>query len=272
MKKPAFYNSPINAPNQQGSTLLLAVFIVFGIIGASLVISALVLNEIRSTRDIAWSTAAYYGAESIVERQSYEIKQGRFVQENLQTTLNRLTGLSSQSFLDASVIASSEQESKELQGLETFLIKDASLQLDLFDPDLLIGGVDEVLLRGQTASGWLELTLSAVDGAGQPIDLPNPKVLIGPTEIAAGYRLSSLIDTQNYRLRVKALYDLVHDLSIQPFDAGGSPEPIKGMLGFEGRARFGDSVQRSLSVVHPWTVPPSGMFDFGIFSEGKIEK
>lgn len=264
--------TPLKHSSQSGVTLLLALFIVFGILGASVVISGIMLNEIRSTADTSSSVAAYYGAESIVERQSFEIKQARLSQQSFDTAFTRMTALSRQSYLDGNVQASSEEETKELDVFETYVLKDRSVQLDLFDPDELNGGIEEVRLWGRTTSGWLEITLSAVDSAGQPVDLIAPKLLLGPSEINGGYRLQGLVGTYNYRLRLKALYDLVHDLSIQPYGSGGNPATIKGVLGFEASARFGNDVERNLTVVHPWTVPASGLFDFGIFSEGQIKK
>lgn len=73
----SFFKKMINYPlqtNQKGSAIFLVILVLAGILVATIGINNLVINGIRFSRNIAWSSPAYFAAETGMEKALYQIR------------------------------------------------------------------------------------------------------------------------------------------------------------------------------------------------------
>ncbi|MEK9129811.1 MAG: hypothetical protein AAB526_00185 [Patescibacteria group bacterium] len=73
----SFFKKMINYPlqtNQKGSAIFLVILVLAGILVATIGINNLVINGIRFSRNIAWSSPAYFAAETGMEQALYQIR------------------------------------------------------------------------------------------------------------------------------------------------------------------------------------------------------
>ena len=71
--------------NNQGSVLLITLLIMLSIIGTTVGLAFVVINEIQQSRDLDYSMVAYYSAEAAVEQGLYKIRKTDSSIEDLET-------------------------------------------------------------------------------------------------------------------------------------------------------------------------------------------
>lgn len=252
----------------RGVTLLLALFVVMAILGSGLLISVVIVNDIRGSSNVVQAIKSSYAAESIVELAQWTVTNQRRDGKTLTNTLTTLRNLTLPDFQDP-IAVDLIREEVSVSDVRTFLLANETLQLDLFDPDHLNEGATELHVTGITEGGWIEVTLLSVDEQGE-----NPVSKKYLFSAGVGGKIDEkigLVETQNIRGRIKALYRPVTNMVITATDVDGK-KLIPGMLTYTAKGSSGDRLFQATSVVQPWTVPLSGLFDFAIFSESPIVK
>lgn len=241
----------------------MAIFVIMGIVGIGIVISTIIVNEIRQTSNVSQAAAAFYAAESGHEKNQYIISQDRKQQKTFQQVLNNLSQSTKPDFVLQTLTQKTANLSKDIPEYRTYLLKDQSLQLDLFDPDSPKGGVKQVDVKKNAQNGWVEITLTEFKN-GKEISVQ--KFLYGPSDPIS---IQGLNQQSAYRIRLKALYDIVHNIQITVI---GTQTEIPGLLNYTSEGKFLEKIQQNITIVAPWTVPLSGLFDFAVFSEETIKK
>jgi hypothetical protein len=236
---------------------------------------------------------AYYAAESGVEYGLQTIKEARAN----GTTLNQLK-LALQNYTPADLPNGSDWTLADTTTNEayqiTFLRKNQSVVLDLYDPeDPAAGGFESFWVEALDANpssspAWLEVAYIpwTIDLGTGLLDWDDTKVTkrlrsIFETQPNSPAPFTDIVVNENYRVRIKALYDDLKNVKItaytdnQPFDncdpVSVCQKPIPNRVFLKATGRSGQN-EVGMSASVPWQVPAAGLFDYVLFSEDTIDK
>lgn len=258
-----------NFQSQKGNVLIYALLTIAAILSSTIVISNLIQNSIKETSFVSSAAAAYYAAESGIEKALFDIRK----QDVLPT--NGDCGVEN----DCELII----DDKSTAELDLELKKDQTIQFDLFnfEDNSLSSKAESMGLSWTGADSWLEATLTSWD-VGSVIDWQQPTAPFAKEDLNVQKYLYSqgsainnaLSANKNYRVRVKALYGGAIDLKIKLFNTDnllGQQLAFPNFLTIKAIGSDRDSTQ-TVTVAMPRFTPLGGLFDYVIFSEDKLVK
>lgn len=129
--------------NQEGAVLLLALLVMFAISLAGMVISLVVLSQLKISRNIVDYTQAYYAADAGLEKSLYKIKMARIDQvDDLADVKSMINSFQADDFLNKAEFTEMEAATyalgvgEEDEGLSfARILPDESVQYNYYDPD-----------------------------------------------------------------------------------------------------------------------------------------
>ena len=261
---------------QRGNVLLLALFALSTILIGSLAISSLVIRDIRTGRVADQGHAAFYAAETGVERSLYALR--RLAAAPASQNCVGCETLSNGTVYDRKVLTG------EPVYYATVLKKDDFIELNLFDLDNLANppGIESVSFNWQDAcANCTSIELSYTQWpAGASLTWPPGGSYAGTfwkkryaRSNGVPYLYATFAGTNNYRVRVRALDGDISNLEIRAYanDAGTVPKDLPSRVFLTATGKYG-AAQQALSVQMQRTAPLSGLFGFVIFSEESIVK
>lgn len=258
-----------NFQKQRGNVLIYALLTMAAILSTSIVVSNLIQNSIKETSFVSSAAAAYYAAESGLEKALFDIRKQDVLPKNGDC------GVSS----DCELTVDDESTAE----LDLELKKDQTIQFDLFDfeNNSLSSKSESMGLAWTGADSWLEVTLTSWD-IGSVIDWQKSVVPFTKEDLNVQKYLYSqgsainnaLSANKNYRVRVKALYGDANDLKIKLFNTDnllGQQLTFPNFLKIKAIGGDRNSTQ-TVTVEMPRFTPLAGLFDYVIFSEDKLVK
>lgn len=296
-----------NIKNQSGSVLLYSLLIISLITAISIIISIIVVNEIKLTSGASNGVQAYYAAESGIERGLYGVKIFRNNQQDtLQEVRNAILDYSDSDFENN---ASYENVQTDIltAKVENILVEENDyIQIDYYDvnkplnPSIKVVGITVKNSEDDPAT-WAEVSWTAWDNNGILGTSTEAKKIIGPSDLARddGWPINNLdvFDDDNetgfdgdnvvgYRVRIKALKAIptevgdgnLSSLTVIPYD--GTPPPLgvgKEVTDLPTQLVIKsvgerNNFKQSLTATVPWNLPLFGLYDYVLFSEGEILK
>lgn len=266
---------------QNGTVILLALLVMTGMITIGLATATLVLNEIQQSSQLDKSMVAFYAAESAVEKGIYQVRKQEFVTGEEEKILPN----------NASYLMITDDAEDYLV---TNLLKDQTLQLDLYIPGSLLPLDSPVKSLGFSWSddpgSWLEVRWVAWTTLG----VLNPEVTGAERgkKIPPGDDQIINLDVNDYlyKVRITARYADVSNLEIVAYDQVnpnptdcGTPgpgsdcqTPIPGRIKIKGLGEYPNNspsaAKQAILVTLPQISPLSGLYDYVIFSEDPVVK
>lgn len=286
-----------------GFMLLLGLLVLAAVIAMAAGLASAILADVATNRTFNDAAVAYFAAESGIEHGLYTVRQYRQTGQNLEEAgSGTIPTLDSYQNIALSTAPAQYSVDGSLPRQYTVrLLENDSVTVDLFDPDQVasgagvdvigVGGID--LDAANSDTPWIEVTLLELDPSnpGQPI----PQTLLEGTLGVASVALSVASCTpttlctldqpdpgRNYRVRLKAVYDGVANLTLRAyrlnpvFPPPGEPVDLQGQVVVKGigrSPRLGqNSAEQAITATTNWLVGPSPLFDYTLFSEEGLEK
>ncbi|MBI5254586.1 hypothetical protein HY932_02285 [Candidatus Falkowbacteria bacterium] len=251
--------------NQQGNVLVYTVLAVAAILSTILIVSNLMIGEIRQAGNFDNMIKASYAAESGAEWGIFSLRKNDVMLENDC----EMSGV--ECYVEA--------DETGVKKLQTDLPQNQTLQIDLYNPIKLSNpaSVESMKLGWFGAgpagggAGWVEVTLVEWPAGAQVVwdDNAMQKFLFNAPAVVNIFNKS-----KNYIVRLKALNVGITGLNVEIFsgdNAGGNelafPQFVR--IAAEGSAA---GVTQKLNVDLLKKSPLMGLFDYTLFSEGDIEK
>ena len=292
---------------QSGQALLLSLLIMAGITAAGVGFATLIISQIKATENIENSMAASYAAESGLEKALHIVKINRKTGTSLAQTIADIKAVAdSHEFTKTGLSVLFDQNSilSEEVSNKFSLLQDESRQIDFYDPDAPFGtdtGIKYLYISWDnnplpisdplyesgygTGSEWVEISWTGWDINGNSFENVE-KVFLASN--ALGYNSGlcnedsyiqcktieldpNTIGLAHYQIRVKAFYTNVDDVEIKALDQSYVIVDIPSRVRIKTIGKFGRT-QQALNASLPWKIPISGLFDYVIFSEEKVDK
>lgn len=286
--------------NSHGTVLIIAMILGAGMLVVALEVSMFVASTIRQARSIDHTLVAQYAAESGVESALEQIrKEGRTtLRDDTRTSpaLYKADGRDAQwSFMNGTVI-DSEKFSPTVQKIKkTTLGEQQSIDIHLWsEGEDGFSGIPSgmstlnVTWRKEECASeddvpWIETTGTVFSAPGQTFQWDDSRGMTkdfrspseGRREVAVP--LSSLVPEglsgRGMTLRIKPFFCTLRDVEFF-FPKEGEPEklvPIPNYYLIQPSGTFG-AVQKSIQVIMPKYEGTTGIFDYLLFSENKIDK
>lgn len=292
--------------NQNGTTLLLALLIMFALTLSGFIISLVVLGQIRAARNTEFSIQAYYAADAGIEKSLHKIKIDRMNHlMDLTTALSDINAYYSSSFssnlAEYEVDAVSGEYKIQIPDSLRKLLPDQSVQYNFYDPenptnsmdlDMVLpvwsdtcNGNSSIELSFYNLKNVLDPTLPQSDnvqkviydcgGLGIPPESPICIASLGNPQPA----LSSIPNPdESYIVRAKIIRrnlghtdDCVVYIGLAGFNDSGNILNEPNMITLESIGVKNDN-QIKIQAVLPWLLNVSGLADFVLFSEEPIIK
>ncbi|MBT4722755.1 hypothetical protein HN958_00230 [Candidatus Falkowbacteria bacterium] len=254
--------------SQKGNILLYTILILSFLIVTMLVVGNIVTQNIKQSGLLKNIQESFYQAESGVEKVLYSVRK-----------------------LDAEITDgdcqiddySCSHKLSYPEEIELNLVKDDSIQIDLYNPDSSGGGVKSLTFEWQTSGAffqntWLEVSIvESVPGNFNWIDLPDvKKYLFSPGSGGVGDSvINNLVSNKNYKIKIKSLYNDAENLQITAYnDIDLLPEnkqSIAGIINLSTTGKFG-STSYTVKTTFPRYKTPQNIFDYVLFSEEALYK
>lgn len=282
--------------SQQGSIALLALLITLAIAAVALSVSMVILSSLSATQDFASSTAAYYAAESGLERGLDMVADSRVKKSMLaQTFLDIKEPLQSdnmsQTFSQNNATYEVAQISNEEVDEVRFQLQPLkSQQIGLYNPDVPLSSADFESLNISweddcNGLSWIELT--ATEWSDVWVDVgasasPSSKYFYSchhSNESPPAAENECLVQTdildfdKSYQVKLKNNSGdcTMKNALLTVEDDEGKQKSIPSYISLDVTGTKGKTKQ-ILSASLPWQAPVSGLFDFVLFSEKSITK
>lgn len=244
--------------NQSGHVLIYTVLAVSAILSTILIVSNLMIGEIRQFRNYNEMVRAYYGAETGIEKALFYLrKEDILLDEDCDLP-----------DVDCEVQVSE-------QGVEEIVMdlpENQSFQIDLYDPLDFNDTVDlESMDLSWDGDGWIELSLVEWDAGAQVVwnDEAVQKFLYNQNALCNVFQQG-----KNYLVRLKALTGDVENLSVTIYtgeNATGNEISFPQFVVVNSSGKNGN-VKQKIQVELPRKAPLHGLFDYALFSEESIIK
>ena len=261
---------------QSGTTLLLAMLIMAGILTVSLATSKLVINEVVQSAQLDKAIVAFYASEAGIERSLYQVRQQGYNASDLHQFTEALDNNSSYELI--------AEDTEDV--LYATIAKDESYQVDLYEPNslnALDNPIKSVRISWEGAGAWLEVRWNSWTTSGV---VENPQgVYISQ---ASSPYIIQLYDSTSYlyRLKIIARQAQAANVTITAYDdinpvANCAPlpvcqVPIPGRVSIKSLGEYPDGSARAsrqaILVTMPQRSPLSGLYDYVIYSEEEIVK
>ncbi len=257
---------------EKGSIMVITVMIlaVMSVIVFSL--SIIMNRQIDFTKNLDYSLLAYYGAESSLEQALFEARKLDIISLSKQ-----------------GVLLNNVKWKRDIQTTKNGLffkkvLKNKSVQVDLFDPDNLscvnstIGvncNWDSLKLEWQ-GGGTILLTITEWQ-ASNFINFnieKNTVKTVRLLNVTTPWIINSIKPQTNYRLKIKPLFNDIYNLKIHIYskdDAEGIEIPIPNYLTIKALGEYKQNKQ-ALKVTVPRNTPLSNLYDYVLFSQEDIKK
>ena len=250
---------------KSGSTLLYALLVLAALSAASLALSGSVISSLKQAQAIDMAIRAYYAANAGAEEALYNFRK-------LDNTVASLNG--SATLPNKSSWVRTAQGNEET--ITTSLKANQSFQLDLYDPENSLTAMASTMRSiklNWTGPGneWIEVSYSPWNTDGTVYDVV-AKRLFGSSAQPAIINLIG--PAYLYKVRIKALYADVSDLTIRAYGSFAAlpPEvPIPGRLKIKVTGKASETYQ-AIEVTMPQKNPASSLYDYVIFSEDPLIK
>lgn len=255
---------------RRGSTLLLALIILSGLVATSLTVGTIVVTRLRGVKAIDDSVLASYAAESAVEDLLYEVRK-----RERRTDLDASGRLPNGATWKRTVEAPAQELFLDLVG-------DDTQQLDLLNPsgDLTTAvDVDKLLITASAPSSdaWLEVSwvpwIRGID-AWSPV---SGRTLFSSVELQEGQKTIELTAPPfggtpvAYRVRLRSFSGSVGRVRITARDVNGDTATFPSRIRAKVVGTMG-SAQYATRVEFPTSFPLAPVFDYVLFSECDIVK
>jgi len=244
--------------DNQGHVLVYTVLAVSAILSTILIVSNLMIGEIRQFRNYNEMVRAYYGADTGIEKALFYLRKEDIL-------LNEDCNLPD---VDCEVAV-------DEQGVDEIIMdlpENQSFQIDLYDPMDFNNTVDlESMDLFWQGAGWVELSLVEWDAGAQVIwdDDAVQKFLYNENAICNVFQQG-----KNYLARLKALTGSVENLNVRIYtgeNATGNEVAFPQFVVVNASGKYG-SVKQKIQVDLPRKAPLYGLFDYALFSEEDIIK
>lgn len=286
-----------NNKQPKGMVMLLALLVLSAITAVAVGMSAIVIKNLRASSNNDRSMLAYYAAETGIEAGLSRIKAARVLgTEPLSDVISDLVAMEGGGGAGNARWSLENSATNEDYTL-TYLRMNETVVLDLYDPTApgFGAGFESFFVEALDADptkdpAWLEISYfpwQTDGGNAYWLDTQVTKRLRSVYEtqptMAAGF--GPLDPNNNYRIRVKALYDNLKNVRIVGYNVdspfgfdAGSCDPITlcqknipNRILLRSTGSLGSNLV-ALSASVPWQVPTSALFDYVLFSEESIDK
>lgn len=268
--------------NQKGTVLLIALLVLAAIMATASGLSILIVGQLKISGNFDASLQSYYAAESGLERSLWVVRDQR---ENGRTLLETVTMLGvGEVLIDPSTgvrytIDAGDVQVESNQFQVSILPENRSAQVDLFDPDGSNFSSDVYELRlswADDCSGCSRLEITAVSWAeGGTINVDGGRVEKFYRTFGEQGTAVPLDDANVYSIRLKNIAGAgggtISSLTLMPLDRNGIPVSIPSRLVIRSTGESA-STRQVLQAMLPWRIPPSGLYDYVLFSEEGIDK
>ncbi|MFH0814665.1 MAG: hypothetical protein V1902_01035 [Candidatus Falkowbacteria bacterium] len=244
--------------DQQGNVLVYTVLAVAAILSTILIVSNLMIGEIRQAGNFDNMIKATYAAESGAEWGIFNLRKNNIMIE------------SDCDMPDVDCYAGVDETG--VKKLQSDLPQNQTLQIDLYNPIKLnkASGVESMKI-GWLGAGWVEVTLVEWQAGSQVVwnDNAMQKFLFNAPAV-----LNVFNKSKNYIVRLKSLNAPLAALSVEIFsgdNAAGAALPFPQFVRVtaEGTANGASQI---INVDLPKKSPLMGLFDYALFSEEDIIK
>jgi hypothetical protein len=249
---------PIKKSNksEQGSVLLYTILALAVMINLIIIISNLVVIELRQSANIDQAISAFYIAESGVEKALYEYrKKGTILPDG-------------DCGLETGITCDLTTTQETMTGLSLVLQPNDSMQLNF---NQAASQIESIEINWFNNGSWVEVSYVEWDPADLVWDFRsvNKFLLSGGSGI-----INDISSTKRYKIRIKASYDVVDAATVTFYTANnatGAPVPIPSSMTFTAQGEHGNSAQK-VSASMPPEKSLLGLFDYVLFSEQAIIK
>ncbi len=273
-----------NKADNNGAIVLIAVMIMATLLTAALGTGTLVINIINQSASIDYSIAAYYAAESGIEKNLYSIRKDGYVPS--VKTYGEDAIITEAVTLDDNVTLKAHYDLAAINGKDTIIFNleaNNEYSVDVYAPS---GSVDVVQLQvngSGSTSAEVTLQMTAVSWTLNGTYVPK-------SEVRTIQQGSGIIDppitlnleaSRIHKIKFKAFGGDLDNLILTAFNSqscssGDCSTSLPGtyVLTSTGSYPHGNSRQATqvLTVEMPILEPAYGLYNFVIFSEGDITK
>lgn len=245
-----------------GNILPLALIMTFIVLLTAIGIGTVIFENVQRARDTDESVAAYYMADSGIERQLFEIR-------HRQQTVASVAAVSSTYPNGGRWFSRGELTTVSEKTIVAIPANDFGV-LDIFDPDQLdAGGGIDALEISWDGGGPLEIGYAAWT-SGDPVLWPDDHVFVSQLFFGPLATITGLNPNHAYRIRLRALQADAHNVKIGGRLAGASQAfPDQITLSVEGT--YGKATQ-GITVSMPKSDVLSGLYSYVVFSECQLIK
>lgn len=285
---------------RSGFILLLALLILFAVVVVAAGFSRVAFSGLNIAQDTNDGVAAYFGAESAIERGLwYTTEYRRTGQLNLlRAKLATLTGVNGLTPSDGTWRGNISVSSPTTLVVAS-LPERESVTFDLFDPDDLQSGLGATTLKigvdqaqpttSASPEPWFEVALTGIAFNGLDVGDITPVITVREDSPSTGSFLQAVNCTVAapcelpldaslaYRVRVTARYAGLRNVTVSVSD-GAATLPILGQLEIKGTGLVPGGVaatpRSSLAVSATFNLltPASPLFDYTVSSQDIIDK
>jgi hypothetical protein len=281
-----------------GSVLVYVLLVISLISAIALTVSVIIINELKLTTSAADATMAYYAAESGLERGLYGVKvmreSGAILSDALSTIQSYVV---SNGFVNNSTYTDAGSATQASEISHQAIKENQYLQADYYDVDspLAPSVVESITVQNGTqasnpdTASWAEVSWIAWDENGTLGESTSARKVIGPTDLQPdeiqtdGWPINlntfgSGFVPSGYRVRIKALFGDLSNISVTPYDQVGGPyqggSEVTNLASQIVIKSVGekDKFKQALTAILPWKLPLFGLYDYVLFSEGEIAK
>lgn len=256
---------------KKGSSLLLAIFVVFILAITTFSLAKISLDEFKMSSFVDYSLASFYAAETGMENSLYEVRKNN-------TSLG--------SFASNEVILNNKSSWKIIQKDNptelnfSNLKENETIQIDLFDPGSSSIGSSVDALKFSWTGSWLQINwvewkwnTDHIEWSSSTSPLEEKLLSSADCSSQSPCFFTDFSPNKMYRVRAKALFGLVSDLKIKACgnDSCLATTTIKGRGVLESEGKFNKSKQR-IKTEFSLSSPLSGIWDYVLFSEESLVK
>ncbi|MFZ2803729.1 MAG: hypothetical protein WA001_00750 [Patescibacteria group bacterium] len=257
---------------QRGNILPLALIMTLTILLTGIGIATVVLEGSQRAVNTDQSVAAYYMADSGIERQLYEVRKDNQTAAYVSTLggsyFNGGSWVSSGSYLPTT--------SKKF----SYVATSSFAVIDLFDPDDLSSkpGISKMTVTwakdpscaGPQSNIEVSYAYWTIVGGVPQLPSSNDYVVL-PKNGTGTITVNTLDPNSSYRVRLKASDCAAINVNVALADASGNPKAFPGDLTLGAQGTYGAASQK-IAVTMPKLNVLSGVFSFVIFSECTLVK
>ncbi|MBI2050599.1 MAG: hypothetical protein HYT31_02230 [Parcubacteria group bacterium] len=249
----------------EGSLLLMSLLVLSGIMTAASSFGIITIQNLRQSVLTDNGLRAFYAAESGIEDGLYELRK----KETAVASMSASGALSNGGTWERTIDASIASLAQDLGENDTW-------EISLYDPDSSLSPLASTvkslkLAWTGTGSEWVQAQITPWTTAGT-LGIPSTQLF----SAASNPAILNLQDASTvlYRVRLKALYDDITDMTITAYSGlnwGGSQVDIPGYITMYATGAY----SRANQVVRarfPHRAPLSGQFGYVLFSEENLIK